>query len=102
VHFPRNSPVYRYALCGMLSAMKFGLRNFHRSLDSGFSVDGKLDDFPNSAIQSGRSSVICRVSRVQRIGMTVKFRNRTPRKISQPDLPSKRFAGGLIPIDDER
>jgi hypothetical protein len=27
MYFPRNPPVYRYALCGMLSAMKLGLRD---------------------------------------------------------------------------
>jgi hypothetical protein len=92
VYFPRNSPVYRYALCGMLSAMKFGLRDFDRSLASGFAVDGKLNDFPSSTIQSGKNSVICRVSRVPRIGLTVKFRNRIARRILPSDLPSKPFA----------
>ena len=38
-----------------------------RLLASGFAVDGKLNDFPSSAIQSGKSSVICRVSSVPRI-----------------------------------
>jgi hypothetical protein len=81
VYFPRNSPMYRYALCGMLSAMKFGLRDFDRSLASGFALDGKLNDFPSSTIQSGKNSVIFRVSRVPRIGLTVKFRNRARRKV---------------------
>jgi len=90
VYFPRNSPVYRYALRGMLAAMKFGLRDFDRSLASGFAVDGKLNDFPSSTIQSGKSSVM--VPRVPRIGLTVKFRNRTPRRILPSDLPSKPFA----------
>jgi len=31
--------------------MKFGLRDFQRSVAAGFAADGKLDDFPNSAIQ---------------------------------------------------
>jgi hypothetical protein len=91
VYFPQNSAVYRCALCGMLSVMKFGLREFHRSPASGFAVDGKLNDFPSSAIQRGRSSVICRLSRVPRIGLTVKFRNRTPRRNLPSDLPSKPF-----------
>jgi hypothetical protein len=42
VYFPRNSPVYRYALCGMLSNVKFGLRDFDPSLASRFAVDGTL------------------------------------------------------------
>jgi hypothetical protein len=91
VYFPRNSPVYRYAFCGMLSAMEFRLRDFDRSLASGFAVDEKLSDFPSSAIRSGKSSVICGVSYVPRIGLTVKFRNRAPRKILPSDLPSKPF-----------
>jgi hypothetical protein len=94
VYFPRNSPVYRYAFCGILSAMKFRLRDFDRSLASGFAADEKLSDFPSSAIQSSKSSVICRVSRVPHIGLTVKFRNRASRKILPSDLPSKPFAWG--------
>jgi hypothetical protein len=62
VYFPRNSPVYRYALCGMLSAMRFGIRDFDRSLASRFAVEGKLNDFPGLTIQSGKSSAIYRVS----------------------------------------
>jgi len=54
VYFPRNFPVYRYAHCGMLSAMKSGLRDFERSLHSGFAVDGELNNFPSSTIQSGK------------------------------------------------
>jgi hypothetical protein len=34
--------------------MKSGLRDFERSLHSGFAVDGKLNNFPSSTIQSGR------------------------------------------------
>jgi hypothetical protein len=78
----------------MLSAMKFRLRGFERSLASKFAVDEKLSDFPSSAIQSGKNSVICRVSRVPRIGLTVKFRNKASRKILPSDLPSKPFAWG--------
>jgi hypothetical protein len=91
VYSPRIFPVYRFALCGTLSTMKFGLRYFDRSLASGFAADGKLNYFPSSAIQSGKSSVICRVSRVSRIGLTVKLRDRTRRKILPSDLPSKSF-----------
>lgn len=93
VYFPRNSPVCRYAHCGMLSAMKSGLRDFERSFHSGFAVDGKLNDSPSSTIQSGRNSAICRVSRVPGIGLTVKLRNRTRRQILPSVLPSKSFAG---------
>jgi hypothetical protein len=73
----------------MLSAMKFGLRDFDRLLASGFAVDEKLNDFPSSTIQSGKSSVICGVSRGPRIGLTVKFKGTTPRIILPSDLPSK-------------
>jgi hypothetical protein len=40
VYSPRIFPVYRFALCGTLSTMKFGLRYFDRSLASGFAADG--------------------------------------------------------------
>jgi hypothetical protein len=92
MYFPRKSPVYRYALCGMISTMKFGLRHFDRSLASRFAVDGKLNDFPSSTIQSGKRSVIYRVFRVLRTGSTVKFRNRTSRRFLPSDLPLKHFA----------
>jgi hypothetical protein len=82
----------------MLSAMRFGLRDFDRSLASGFAVDGKLNDFPSSTIQSGKNSVIYRVSRIPRIGLTLKFRSKTPRKFYR-QIYRQIHALGAIDVD---
>jgi hypothetical protein len=57
-------------------------------------LGGKLNDFPSSAIRSSEYSEICRLSGNLEARLTVKFRNRTPRKILPSDLPSKRCAWG--------
>jgi hypothetical protein len=51
-------------------------------------------DFPRPAIRSGENSVICGFSRNPEARLTVKLRNKTPRKLLPSDLPSKRFAWG--------
>ena len=122
--FPETPPVHRCALCEILSGMKHGLRVVYRLqalVSSPFASsvgtyaaahqacirdrarDGKPNDFPNSVIRSGKSAVICRLSRIPRISLTVKFRSRTPRNFLPSDLPSNRFAWGQwMPIDGER
>ena len=101
MYFPRNPPVYRCALCGMLSTMKFGFIDFDRSLASGFAADGKLSYFPSSVIRSGKISVIYRVSRVPRIGLTVKLRNRTRKKFYR-QIYRQNHSLGAIDVDRRR
>jgi hypothetical protein len=57
-------------------------------------ADEKLYDFPSRAIPRGGNPVICWLSRIPEARLTVKFRNKTPRKILPSDLPSKPFAWG--------
>lgn len=54
---------------------------------------GKPNDFLSQAIRSGEIAFDCRLSRNLEVCVTVKFKNKTPRKFLPSDLPSKSFAG---------
>jgi hypothetical protein len=61
---------------------------------SSTTLEGKLNDFPSSAIRTCENTVICRLSRNPEVPLTVKFRDKMHRRFLPSDLPSKRFAWG--------